>query len=487
MKALSLSFIIIAVLMLLIMVVISFTFFGLWLSEIGLWFSWIPLTFLIVSIPFLIQMVDDIHLRIDFFLMLISSIFNLITYIRMMIPFLSIRRTNQKFQKIMKQSLGENYLAYIDPSIRSRFFKSVNFKLSHYFKGINERRLNKVVSSIEQITYRKIGETEIKLNAYFPKRSVINPIIIFIHGGGWMQGSKDQGKNEKAAKLLASYGYSVFNIDYRLSTPDFLTKKGTPHDSTTIREMVSDVRSAIIFAKKNAQNYKGNPDEIFLFGRSAGAHLALLTAFSCEQKYFDMEAVECSIEDMELVGVIAFYPITDLEELYEFYDKTNPLRLALLQGTGGELEKYRNLYKIFSPINYITEETAEMIPPIFLAAGKYDKVVDVYQSEELFEEFQKYKIPSVYLELPWANHSFDHILSGPGGQLVYKYLTQFLVWSLSRKKMIEIEKLAADLGIEDIISTKKIEILHANKGEKILLKNHLLNYSNKINDYKKKS
>ncbi|MFW9923982.1 MAG: hypothetical protein ACFFDW_11920, partial [Candidatus Thorarchaeota archaeon] len=52
---------------------------------------------------------------------------------------------------------------------------------------------------------------------------------------------------------------------------------------------------------------------------------------------------------------------------------------------------------------------------------------------ELFEELQKNNIKSIYLEFPWANHAFDATVNGPGGQLVYQYMSQFLVWAISRK------------------------------------------------------
>ena len=69
-----------------------------------------------------------------------------------------------------------------------------------------------------------------------------------------------------------------------------------------------------------------------------------------------------------------------------------------------------------------------------VAAKDQDKIVNVKQSEELFEKLREHNLTSVFLELPWANHIFDIIMYGPGGQLVYDYLTQFLVWTLSMKK-----------------------------------------------------
>ena len=115
----------------------------------------------------------------------------------------------------------------------------------------------------------------------------------------------------------------------------------------------------------------------------------------------------------------------------------SPVRLALEKTVGGTLKEKEELYKLFSPVSYITEERAGNIPPIFIAAGKQDKIVNVKQSKELFDKLKEYNLTGVLLELPWANHIFDFIIYGPGGQLTFEYLTQFLVWTLSMKKLKE--------------------------------------------------
>ncbi len=464
MNVLVLSFLVVSSVLLLVLVVISLSFLGLYLSELGLWFSWMPIGLTIASIPFLIQFSAEPQPSVNFFLLLVSVIFNIGTFLRLIIPFLMIFRTNRAFRAQMKQSLGVDYLLYIAPSIKSRFFRDVHFRLKHYFCGIREKSLLQNLEIHEDIVYRTIGGEELKLDAYYPRKDGTYPIIIFIHGGGWMRGSKDVGTNEKVAMLLATYGYSVFNIDYRLSPSEPLTHniKG-PHEHPTILEMVSDVKSAISFTLKNGNQYKGDTDNIFLFGRSAGAHLSLLAAFSFDESFFDDGNDNFSLANSPITGVIAFYPITDMEDLDEFYDDLNPLKLALVRGTGGTPEEKLNLYELFSPIKYVTEENASKLPPVFLAAGKYDRIVDVYQSEELSEELAKLTIPNVYLELPWANHAFDLMLSGPGGQLVIKYMTQFLVWSLSRKNLLQIEELANESGLKNIVSFAKMKSIQQSK------------------------
>ena len=460
------SFLAVSSILLLILVLISVSFLGLYISELGLWFSWIPLGLIIAAIPFLVGYSAEPQPSMNFFLLLVSTIFNTATFFRILIPFLMIYHTNRKFRRTMKQSLGMDYLLYIDPSITSRFFRDVRFKLSHYFSGVREKHLLNNVNVKENVTFRVINKTTLKLDVCSPKKKGNYPIIVFIHGGGWMKGSKDKGTNERVAMLLASYGYVVFNIDYRLSPTEIIHDPLKPHEHPTIREMVTDVRSAMKFALENGASYGGDTENLFLFGRSAGAHLALLTAYSLDEPFYNDGQDNFTLENSPITSVIAFYPITDLKELHEFYDDINPLRVALLSGTGGKLEENVNLYKLFSPIEYVHKDTACCLPPVFLVAGKYDRIVDVYQSEELSEELTKFDIPNVYLEFPWANHAFDLILAGPGGQLAIKYMTQFLVWSISRKKLKEIEQIAQEVGLHDVVSTEKMKRLHQMKNKR---------------------
>lgn len=417
-----------------LLVILSSSFFGVYITEISLWFSWIPIANIIVAIPFIARFSTEPQPNIDFILLIVSSVAFLAVFLRIIIPYLQVFKTNTEFAGAMRSALGEDYLEKIDPTINSRFSKEVKFKLIRYIRGPQLWKLRKRVITEESITYRSLEDGELKLNVYYPKREGIFPVIVFVHGGGWVFGSKDEKSNISVCMMLANLGYCVFNIDYRLTPLEPFPKKGEhPHDHPTIREMVSDIRSALIFTKKNASKFRGNPDEFFLFGRSAGAHLALLTAFSCDEEYFKMEGIECTKKDVEITGLIAFYPITDLNEFFKIYG-SSPLRLAIDKTSRKTKEEKEELYKLFSPISYITEESANNIPPIFIAAGKQDKIVNVKQSELLFEKLKEYNLTSVLLELPWANHIFDTVMYGPGGQLVYEYLTQFLVWTLSMKK-----------------------------------------------------
>src|SRR5689334_6359014 len=70
----------------------------------------------------------------------------------------------------------------------------------------------------KDIVYTRAGRTKLKLDIYQPDPLPAQPapIVVYIHGGGWQYGNKDEGADMLGA--LARHGYIGFSIDYRLSS-----------------------------------------------------------------------------------------------------------------------------------------------------------------------------------------------------------------------------------------------------------------------------
>ncbi|WP_027302855.1 alpha/beta hydrolase [Rudanella lutea] len=93
------------------------------------------------------------------------------------------------------------------------------------------------------------------------------PVIVMIHGGGWLINNKSI-MNEAAAYLASHSEYVVCNVNYRL----------LPDGSNTVKmnEIVEDVFGAVLWVKDNIGQYKGNPGQLIVTGDSAGGHLATM-------------------------------------------------------------------------------------------------------------------------------------------------------------------------------------------------------------------
>ena len=101
-----------------------------------------------------------------------------------------------------------------------------------------------------------------RLDLYLPKRRRDVPVLIFVHGGGFTVGIKDQ--YAFMGQVFAARGIATAVISYRLSP------------KTTYPGHVQDVARAFAWAHAHIAEYGGRPDKIFVAGHSAGATLAAL-------------------------------------------------------------------------------------------------------------------------------------------------------------------------------------------------------------------
>lgn len=121
----------------------------------------------------------------------------------------------------------------------------------------------------------------LKFNFYEPINDLVSirPLIIYMHGGGWQGGSKDDIGIDSACRIYAMHGFAVVALNYRLD-PTLSAKKsaGTltlKNQAEALYRATQDARFAIRFIKKNAIIGKIDTNKIFIGGGSAGALNAL--------------------------------------------------------------------------------------------------------------------------------------------------------------------------------------------------------------------
>jgi len=131
------------------------------------------------------------------------------------------------------------------------------------FGGFNEI-VNNIKPKFNKITENYTDKSD--LDVYYQKSYFIrnNPVVVYVHGGGWCEGSKD--KEAFMGEFFQRNGYVAVLINYRLYP-----------ETENIDDMVEDIYNALQWTIKNIGKYGGNPNNISLMGHSAGAHLSTLT------------------------------------------------------------------------------------------------------------------------------------------------------------------------------------------------------------------
>ncbi|MDX2137978.1 MAG: alpha/beta hydrolase [Chloroflexota bacterium] len=319
------------------------------------------------------------------------------------IPFWQVRTAAKLNDAAMREGLGNEYLRVIPPVMRARIAQA---RWSPETSFGSRTRSRSAACSIEQdVVYVSTPQRTLMCDIYRPKvKPAIGdkyPAVIVIHGGAWRYGDKGE-VFVPHNRYLASLGYVVFDVQYRLS------------EEARWNAPLEDLRSAIAWVKHYALAHQIDPARIALLGRSAGGHLALLAAY---------RAHEDTTRDTSVAAVVGLYAPTDMR-LWMSDDNSEVTRFL-----GGNANHAAHAYRDASPTEFVTND----LPPTLLAIGYRDDLVMPTHGELLHNKLLATNSPVVTLRLPWARHGFDAFLSGLGAQIAQYDIDRFLAWSLYGK------------------------------------------------------
>jgi len=214
------------------------------------------------------------------------------------------------------------------------------------------------------------------------------PILLQIHGGGWMIGDKRE-QGGPLMTYLASRGWVCFAINYRLSPQ----AKFPAH--------IVDVKRAIRWIREHAHEYGADPRFICVTGGSAGGHLTALTALSQNDPAFQ-PGFESA--DTRVSAAVPFYGV------YDFLDRA---KIRGRQSMEKILTKYvfpcpphenPELWDAACPITRVSADA----PPFLVVQGTHDTLVFVEEAREFVRALrEKSRAPVHYLEMKGAQHAFE--------------------------------------------------------------------------------
>lgn len=233
------------------------------------------------------------------------------------------------------------------------------------------------------------GESE--LNVYYTNEGTDKPVILYVHGGGWIQGSKEDHTYE--SKLFARRGFVVVSADYVLSTAD----------RHRVGKTEEELTHAFAWVKNNIASYGGNADELYALGDSAGGNLALELAYKINAGIYT-EADGTALPKVR--KVTALYPVVSPKSFYENDDVilgASAKKMAT-QYIGKTPEEDPDLYETVTPTNFLSSET----PATLLIVGTGDRQVQPEQSYALAERLEKNGTEIKTVTVRYCNHAFDN-------------------------------------------------------------------------------
>lgn len=264
----------------------------------------------------------------------------------------------------------------------------------------------------ENIVYKTDEKGKsIAMDIYRPKTAGNEklPVLIYIHGGGWVQGDKtiraDSYIEDMILKLVEKQ-YAVVSIDYTLVSPDI-----------HFPAPVQDCKDAIRWVRKNAEKYHFDTGNIGLFGASAGAHLSLLAAYTDDTQFKGSQ--ELAPYSAKVNYVVDDFGPADLNKLLHtrvgrfpvfliglFSKQIVELRENLIRGISGyeiktDKRKVVEYFKTISPVTY----SSHGIPTLILQGNK-DKIVPLQQSMKLSQQLTDHNINNKLVVVEGGVHGF---------------------------------------------------------------------------------
>jgi len=293
---------------------------------------------------------------------------------------------------LVASTLKQNFTAVFGPD--STVIKGDNTQPPFTFWGMFAGNAKPIDS--HTLTYVKYADTSMTLDFYPAQFAGKKPCVIVVHGGSWSSG--DSRQLPELNSYLARTGYHVAAINYRMAP-----KWQNPAP-------VQDLKAALKYLREHADELKIDTNNFVLLGRSAGAQIALLAAYT--------------LHDKGIRAVVDFYGPADM--VWGYSIPSNPLimdsRKVMRSYLGGTYQKVPQNYVASSPIEFVGKQS----PPTLIIHG-YDDVLVAYEhSRRLDKKLTENGIKHYWLKLPWATHGFDFNLNGPGGQLSTYTVERFL-------------------------------------------------------------
>lgn len=235
------------------------------------------------------------------------------------------------------------------------------------------------------IPYADSVGRDLKLDLYrpdLPDGSPAPPVIVYMHGGGWIGGIRSGPSSVAFGLELAGEGFAFASIDYRLA-PE--------HPAPAA---IEDCRLAVRFLRSEGKKLGVDGSRIVAMGNSAGGHLAAMLGLLRAEDGLDGDGLP-EIES-SVLAVVDLCGITDIPGLLGDRARA-PWAAAWIQQSG---EAQRRLAERCSPMTRVSPDA----PPFLIVHGEKDTSVPFDQAERFASALQEAGNDCTFVRIPEAGH-----------------------------------------------------------------------------------
>jgi acetyl esterase/lipase len=229
------------------------------------------------------------------------------------------------------------------------------------------------------------------------------PVVIWIHGGGWKNGSK----NRCPATWLATQGFAVASISYRLT-----------HEARWPAQ-IDDCREAVRWLRKNARRYRLDSENIGIWGSSAGGHLvAILGTIDPPAGEKISSRVQAACDWFGPTDLLTMPPNNvSKERSLEMVANSNGAKLlgATVRDVPGKAKHASGLYHVSSDD-----------PPFLVMHGDKDPGVPISQSERFVKALRAAKVDVTWQVVKGAGHGGKQFKTPEMSSVVQRFFERTL-------------------------------------------------------------
>ena len=251
--------------------------------------------------------------------------------------------------------------------------------------------------AVQDLDYVGAGNPRQMLDLYLPEAASEkpHPLVVYIHGGGWETGSKDQA-DVLVGLIKGNTPYAGASLNYRLT------------DQAQWPAQIYDCKAAIRWLRAHAQEYNLDPEKIAVFGISAGGHLVSMLGVTGGVKELEGDLGKHLDQSSRVSCVLDFCGPSDFLTFGgkgSIIDPDDP-KGVLAKLIGGPLKDRQEEGRKASPVTYITPDDA----PFLIIHGNKDTLVPYSQATEFETALKAAHVPAILLTGTDGGHVF---FSGP--------------------------------------------------------------------------
>jgi len=232
---------------------------------------------------------------------------------------------------------------------------------------------------VPNLTYVMANNYEAKLDVYARRDPGSAPTLIYIHGGGWVGGTKESSIFQILPYL--EMGWSAVNVEYRLAKVSLAPAA------------VEDCRCALRWVIAHAKEYNFDTSKLVVTGHSAGGHLSLTTGILPASAGLERQCP--GTEDLKVAAIVNWYGITDVVDLLDGQNMKT-YAVAWLSSMANREEIARRV----SPLQYVRSG----MPPVLTVHGDADPTVPYQHAVRLHDALDKAGIRNQLVTIPGGKH-----------------------------------------------------------------------------------